>query len=84
MCATIAARPVRVGLGAIWGAPTGGVSGPRRPPGRGRELFCRGGGGRPYAVPRRTRRRGDAVRGAAVPTGWGRRRAGAACACCAR
>ena len=39
---------------------------------------------RPYAVVRRTRRRGGAVRGAAGPTGWGRRRAGAACACCAR
>ena len=33
----------------------------------------------PYAVPRRTRRRG-----AAGPTAWGRRRAGAAGACCAR
>ena len=39
---------------------------------------------RPYAVPRRTRRRGDAVRGAAGPAGWGHRRAGVACACCAR
>ncbi len=39
---------------------------------------------RPHAVPRRTRRRGDAMRGAAGPTAWGRRRAGAACACCAR
>ena len=39
---------------------------------------------RPYAVPRRTRRRGDAVRGAAGSTAWGRRRAGTACACCAR
>ena len=37
-----------------------------------------------YAVPRRTRRRAGAVRGAAVPAGWGRRRAGTACACCAR
>ena len=37
---------------------------------------------RPYAVVRRTRRRGDAVRGAAAV--WGRRRAGTACACCAR
>ena len=52
------------------------VSGPRRP--------ARGRTTRPYAVVRRTRRRGDAVRGAAGPTGWGRRRAGAACACCAR
>ena len=32
---------------------------------------------RPYAVVRRTRRRGDAVRGAAGPAGW-RRRAGTA------
>ena len=38
----------------------------------------------PYAVPRRTRRRDEAGRGAAGPTAWGRRRAGAACACCAR
>ena len=38
----------------------------------------------PYAVPRRTRRRGGAVRGTAVPDVWGRRRAGTACACCAR
>ena len=37
-----------------------------------------------YAVLRRTRRRGDAVRGAAGPAVWGRRRAGPACACCAR
>ena len=42
------------------------------------------GAARPYAVPRRTRRRGDAVRGAAGPAAWGRRRAGTACACCAR
>ena len=38
----------------------------------------------PYAVPRRTRRRGEAVRGAAGPAAWDRRRAGTACACCAR
>ena len=31
------------------------------------------GAGRPYAVPRRTRRRGAAVRGTAVPDVWGRR-----------
>ena len=60
------------------GAQTGGV---RLPPPRSGELMP---GGRPYAVPRRTRRRGDAVRGAAVPAAWGRRRAGTACACCAR
>ena len=46
----------------------------------------RAGGGAvpPYAVPRRTRRRGDAVRGAAEPAAWDRRRAGTACASCAR
>ena len=43
------------------------VSGPRLP--------ARGRTARPYAVVRRTRRRGDAVRGAAVPAAWGRRRA---------
>ena len=37
---------------------------------------------RAYAVVRRTRRRGGAVRGAAVPVGWAPR--GVACACCAR
>ena len=56
------------GLGASRGAQTGGVR-PVQPS---------------YAVPRRTRRRGDAVRGAAAPAVWGRRRAGTACACCAR
>ena len=59
------------------GAQAGGV----RPPAASR---CRGGGVHPYAVPRRTRRRAGAVRGAAVLAGWGRRRAGTACACCAR
>ena len=39
---------------------------------------------RPHAVVRRTRRRAGAGRGAAVPVVWGRRRAGPACACCAR
>ena len=69
-CATIAGRPVPCGgLCASRGAPTGGV----RPPQT-----------RPYAVPRRTRRRGDAGRGAAGPAVWGRRPAGPACACCAR
>ena len=43
-----------------------------------------GGAVRPYAVPRRTRRRGAAGRGAAGLAAWGRRRAGTACACCAR
>ena len=42
------------------------------------------GGGRPYAVVRRTRRRAGAVRGAAGPAAWGRPRAGTACACRAR
>ena len=64
-------------LCASRGAQAGGV----RPPAASR---CRGGAVHPYAVPRRTRRRGDAVRGAAVLAGWGRRRAGTACACCAR
>ena len=40
--------------------------------------------GGPYAVGRRTRRRGGAVRGAAVRAGWGRPPRGVACACCAR
>ena len=39
---------------------------------------------RAYAVVRRTRRRGGAVRGAAVRAGWGRPPRGVACACCAR
>ena len=39
---------------------------------------------RPYAVVRRTRRRGGTVRGAAVRVGWGRPPRGVACACCAR
>ena len=52
------------------------VSGPRLP--------ARGRTARPYAVVRRTRRRGGAVRGVAGPAGWGRWRAGTACACCAR
>ena len=59
------------------------VSGHCRPPARGRAAVP-GGGVRPYAVPRRTRRRGDAVRGAAGPAVWGRWRVGTACACCAR
>ena len=39
---------------------------------------------RPYAVVRRTRRRGATVRGAAVRAGWGHPPRGVACACCAR
>ena len=39
---------------------------------------------RAYAVVRRTRRRGGAVRGAAVRAGWGRPPRGVAGACCAR
>ena len=66
--ATIAGRPVLGGLDAIPGAQTGGV----RPSPR---AGTRGCGGQPPqacrdAVPRRTRRRGDAVRGAAGPTAW--------------
>ena len=64
---------------------------PRRTGGRGVRPLpppdacrCQGAAVRPYAVVRRTRRRGDAVRGAAGPAGWGRWRAGTACACCAR
>ena len=67
------------GLCASRGAQAGGVR-PLPPPATRR---CRG-AVPPYAVPRRTRRRGDAVRGAALPAGWDRRRAGTACACCAR
>ena len=67
------------GLDASHGAQTGGV---RLPPPRSGEPVL--GAARPYAVVRRTRWRGEAGRGAAVPTAWGRRRAGPACACCAR
>ena len=79
-CATIAGRFVHLcGLCASRGAQAGGVR-PLPPPATRR---CRG-AVPPYAVPRRTRRRGDAVRGAAGPAAWARRRAGTACACCAR
>ena len=72
--------PVRIGGPCVSrGAQAGGVR-PLPPPATRR---CRG-AVRLYAVPRRTRRRGEAVRGAAAPTVWGRRRAGTACACCAR
>ena len=72
--------PVRIGGPCVSrGAQAGGVR-PLPPPATRR---C-GGAVRLYAVPRRTRRRGDAVRGAAGPAVWGRRRAGTACACCAR
>ena len=47
-------------------------------------IRCREAPAHPYAVVRRTRRRGGAMRGPAGPSGWGRRRAGTACACCAR
>ena len=70
---------VSVGPCVSRGAQTGGVR-PLLPPATRR---CRG-AVPPYAVPRRTRRRGDAVRGAAGPAAWDRRRAGTACACCAR
>ena len=79
-CATIAGRFVH-----LWP-----VREPRRTGGRcpataapGHARRCRG-AVPPYAVPRRTRRRGDAVRGAPGPAAWSRRRAGTACACCAR
>ena len=72
--------PLRIGGPCVSrGAQAGGVR-PLPPPATRR---CRG-AVRPYAVPRRTRRRGDAVRAAAAPAAWGRRRAGTACACCAR
>ena len=72
--------PVRIGGPCVSrGAQAGGVR-PLPPPSTRRCL----GAARLYAVPRRTRRRGDAVRGAAGPAAWGRRRAGTACACCAR
>ena len=72
--------PVRIGGPSVSrGAQAGGVR-PLPPPATRR---CRG-AARPYAVVRRTRRRGDAVRGAAGPAVWGRWRAGTACACCAR
>ena len=72
--------PVRIGGPCVSrGAQAGGVR-PLPPPATRR---CRG-AVRLYAVPRRTRRRGDAVRGAAGAAVWGRRRAGTACACCAR
>ena len=70
-------------VGGSWAAPWAG--GVRLPPPPGPSP--RSGAGRPahpYAVVRRTRRRGGAMRGPAVRTGWGRRRAGTACACCAR
>ena len=67
-------------VGGSWAAPWAGGVRPLPPPATRR---C-GGGVRLYAVPRRTRRRGDAVRGAAGPAAWGRRRDGPACACCAR
>ena len=78
-CDTIAGRFVSVGPCVSRGAQAGGGR-PLPPPATRR---CRG-AVRPYAVPRRTRRRGDAVRGAAGPAAWGRRRAGTGCACCAR
>ena len=72
--------PVRIGGPCVSrGAQAGGVR-PLPPPATRR---CRG-AVRPYAMVRRTRRRGDAVRGAAGPAAWGRPRTGTACACCAR
>ncbi len=60
------------------------VSGPPPPPGPQTASRGQGASARPYAVPGRTRRRGEAVRDAAGSAAWSRRRAGAACACCAR
>ena len=76
-CAAIAGLPVRVAW-ARAAAHRRAVSGPG-PPGP-QTASPVPGAGRPYAVPRRTRRRGGAVWGAAVSAPWGRRRAGAACA----
>ena len=65
-------------VGGSWAAPWAG--GVRRPPPPGPSAGSDAGRpAHPYAVPRRTRRRG-----AAGPTAWGRRRAGAAAAGCAR
>ena len=66
------------------------TSGPKRP--RSRVAAASVAGGRrlaraprsPYAVVRRTRRRGCAGRGTAVRAGWGRPPRGVACACCCR
>ena len=66
-----ASRPSSGDLGRH---PGRAVSGPRRP-----RPAAASRAARPYAVPRRTRRRG-----APGLTVWGRRRAGSACACCAR
>ena len=79
-CATIAGRFVHRLACARAAAHRRAVSGHCRP----RPRAGAGGAVPPYAVPRRTRRRGDAVRGAAGPAAWDRRRAGTACACCAR
>ena len=83
-CAPMAGRSATMGLDAIRGPQAGGV---RRPPAvppqaRGGELVPRGRAVRPYAVVRRTSRRGEAVRGPVVPVWWDR--GGVACAWCAR
>ena len=76
-CATIAGQPVRVvGPWRESRRTNGRWSGPRHPPDPQ--------GARSYAVPRRTRRRGEAGRGAAALATWDRWLAGTACACCAR
>ena len=75
-----ASRPSSGDLGRH---PGRAVSGYRPPQARSRDPVP-GRPAHPYAVVRRTRRRGGAMRGPAVRTGWGRRRAGTACACCAR
>ena len=79
-CAAIAGRPVVCGQGAIRRAQTGGVRRPCGPSACGGEPVPGGSGRAPYAVVRRTRRRGGAGRGLA---GCARPR-GVACACCAR
>ena len=79
-CAAITGRPVVCGHGAIRRAQTGGVRRPCGPSACSREPMPGGSGRAPYAVVRRTRRRGGAVRGLAECA----RPRGVACACCAR
>ena len=66
------------------GPGAGHVSGPYPRRLASHAVGCATPGPRPYAVVRRTRRRGGAVRGAAVRVVWGRPPRGVACACCAR
>ena len=78
MCAAIAGWPVRW---AWTRSPAHKRAVVRPPPPPPRPAGARA---RSYAVPRRTKRRGEAGRGAAELAAWGRLRAGTACACCAR